>query len=219
MPFCTCFFTEGSSWVSGVCSLPRRLGLRWTPALSMSTEPFSPVTGAEVLGGGCAPPCTHVAAHPRGAPRSRRDGAPVRRPELPRRAGAGAAPLSALPRLPPQRPVCDRAEMPAEGHGEGVRGQVHQEAPPVVQPAGGQPGGDRAGGEHPAGDPAPQHHHAARHLREQDRCGAHPGAGLRRGALRLPGRKGVADGGRGHPVPQADPGRRPLPALQAHCPL
>uniref|UniRef100_A0ABI8APY5 Protein kinase domain-containing protein n=1 Tax=Felis catus TaxID=9685 RepID=A0ABI8APY5_FELCA len=109
--------------------------------------------------------------------------------------------------------------MPAEGHREGVRGQVHQEASPVVQPAGGQPGGDRAGGEHPAGDPAPQHHHAARHLREQDGRGAHPGAGLGRGALRLPGGEGVADGGRGHPVSQADPGRRPLPALEAHRPL
>lgn len=39
------------------------------------------------------------------------------------------------------------------------------------------------------------------------------------GELSTPGREGVTDRGRGHPVPQADPGWCPLPALQAHCPL
>ena len=64
-------------------------------------------------------------------------------------------------RLSLQRTVCDCAEVPAEGYWEGVCSQVHQEAPPVVQSPGSEPRGDRAGGEHPAGDPAPQHHHTA----------------------------------------------------------
>uniref|UniRef100_A0A8B9US52 Uncharacterized protein n=1 Tax=Anas zonorhyncha TaxID=75864 RepID=A0A8B9US52_9AVES len=133
--------------------------------------------------------------------------------------GVGCPVLTLPPPRLPQRPVCHRAEVSGEENGPGVRGQVHQEAAALVQPARREPGGDREGGGHPAGDPAPQHHHAARHLREQNGRGADPGAGLGGRALRFPGREGVPDGGGGHPVPQADPGRGALPALQAHRPL
>lgn len=116
----------------------------------------------------------------------------------------------------PQRTVRHRPEVQGEELGRRVRGQVHQEAAAVVQPARGEPRGDRARGQHPTGDPAQQHHHAARHLREQDGRDPDPGARVGRRAVRLPGREGVSDRGGGHAVPQADPGRRPLPPLQAH---
>lgn len=75
-----------------------------------------------------------------------------------------------------QRAVCHREAMQREKHGPGVRCQVHQEAAEYGQLSRGEAGGDRAGGEHPAADPAPQHRHAARRLREPHGCGADPGA-------------------------------------------
>lgn len=78
--------------------------------------------------------------------------------------------------LSSQWPVCYSEEMSREKHRCGICCQVHQEAPEPGQPTRGEPGGDRAGGHHSAADPAPQHRQAARHLREQDRRGPHPGA-------------------------------------------
>ena len=66
--------------------------------------------------------------------------------------------------------------MSAQEHGRGVRRQIHQEAAQQIESTGGDEGGHRAGGEHPEGDPAPEHHHAARGLREQGRGHPHPGA-------------------------------------------
>lgn len=76
----------------------------------------------------------------------------------------------------PQRAVCHRQAMQREKHRSGIRRQVHQEASEHGQLSRGEAGGDRAGGGHPATDPAPQHRHSARCLREPDRRGAHPGA-------------------------------------------
>lgn len=75
-----------------------------------------------------------------------------------------------------QRAVCHRKAMQREEHGSGICCQVHQEASEHGQLSRSEAGGDRAGGGHPAADPAPKHRHAARRLREPNRCGAHPGA-------------------------------------------
>ncbi|XP_068584892.1 death-associated protein kinase 2a isoform X2 [Cebidichthys violaceus] len=66
--------------------------------------------------------------------------------------------------------------MQREKHGSGVCRQVHQEAAEHGELSRRAAGGDRAGGGHPAADPARQHRHAARRLREPHRRGAHPGA-------------------------------------------
>ena len=71
--------------------------------------------------------------------------------------------------------VCRREEMPWEKHRSTVCRQIHQEKEDQIQPAGREPWGHRAGGQHPKGDPAPQRHHPARGLREQD--GRHPDPG------------------------------------------
>lgn len=75
-----------------------------------------------------------------------------------------------------QRAVCHREAVQREEQRSGVRRQVHQEAAEPGQLSRGEAGGDRARGGHPAADPAPQHRHAARRLREPHGRGAHPGA-------------------------------------------
>ena len=71
--------------------------------------------------------------------------------------------------------VCSREEMPWEKHRSTVCRQIHQEKEDQIQPAGREPWGYREGGQHPEGDPAPQRHHPARGLWEQD--GRHPDPG------------------------------------------
>lgn len=78
--------------------------------------------------------------------------------------------------LSSQWAVCYSEEVSGEKHGGGICCQVHQEEAEQGQPARGEPRGDRARGRHPAAGPARQHRPTARHLREQDRRGAHPGA-------------------------------------------
>lgn len=75
-----------------------------------------------------------------------------------------------------QRAVCHCEAVPGEEHWPRVCRQVHQKAPKLDQLSWGPARGDRAGGGDPAADPAPQHCHATRRLREPHRCGAHPGA-------------------------------------------